>query len=347
MLMVIFGAGASYDSVPSCPPTVPKYRSRDEPFCYRPPLASDLFDNRELFVEALQRFPRCQPVVPYLEARRGESTVERELERLQSEAVEFPERHRQLAAVRYYLQFIIRECVRMWNGKLARGITNYKTLFDHIECRRKHGERVCLVTFNYDMMLEEALPTIGLEVKSLYDYISHETYKLIKLHGSVNWGREVDTGIVSVRERNAYQIAAELIEKAPELKVSRRYRLVNECPIAKYEHIPLVPAIAIPVETKQDYECPDEHLDLLKKLLPSVTKILVVGWRATESHFLRLLADSLAGDVKVLVAAGGRAEAQAPIGSLRGAGVNGHFDATDGGFTQLVKGRQADALFAS
>jgi hypothetical protein len=50
---------------------------------------------------------------------------------------------------------------------------------------------VCIVTFNYDTMLEAALPTVGLNIRSIGDYVAGTKHKVIKLHGSVNWGREV------------------------------------------------------------------------------------------------------------------------------------------------------------
>jgi hypothetical protein len=96
MLLVIFGAGASYDSDPARPPETVK----DD---RRPPLADQLFDNREKFAEALTYFPECKPIVPLL---RGTGEVEQRLEQLRDEAISappYPERLRQLAAVRGYL----------------------------------------------------------------------------------------------------------------------------------------------------------------------------------------------------------------------------------------------------
>ena len=67
--------------------------------------------------------------------------------------------------------------------ELAGGVTNYKTLLDQLEHYRRPDETVCLVTFNYDTLLEDALPTVGLKVLEIADYISSDRYKLIKLHG--------------------------------------------------------------------------------------------------------------------------------------------------------------------
>lgn len=62
MILVIFGAGASYDSVPSKPPAkVPRAQHPS-----RLPLASELFLDTGVFADSLTRFPQCHPIVPYL-----------------------------------------------------------------------------------------------------------------------------------------------------------------------------------------------------------------------------------------------------------------------------------------
>ena len=91
MLLVIFGAGASYDSNPRRPPM--EYGGLE----FRPPLANELFDDRPFMSAMINSFERCQPVIPYLYKREGFS-VERELQSLQEQASNNPVRHKQLAA---------------------------------------------------------------------------------------------------------------------------------------------------------------------------------------------------------------------------------------------------------
>lgn len=342
MLMVIFGAGASYDSVPSRPPRT----SRSE---YRPPLANDLFSNRPQFVTAMRRFPRCQAIIPYLQQPAEGRPVEQVLEGLQEEAKEYPERHRQLTAIRYYLHFMLWECEQLWDQEIAKGITNYKTLLDQIEhWRSKAGERVCIVTFNYERMLEEALPTVGVTIRDLPDYITNQNYKIIKLHGSVHWGREVDTPMENLPNRNVDDVARELIDRAAELEISQRYRMVTSYPIGKWEEKALFPALAIPVETKRNYECPPEHLEALQHCIPKVTKLLVIGWRGTENNFLGMLAESLRKDVRGIIVVGGGEEGKKTLGRLHQAGISTH-DITwvEGGFTDFILRRDAQHVLRS
>jgi hypothetical protein len=64
MLMVIFGAGASYDSCPTYPPGTPvQFHSAVGLNEYdRPPLADHLFANRMAFAGLLLRYPECQKI---------------------------------------------------------------------------------------------------------------------------------------------------------------------------------------------------------------------------------------------------------------------------------------------
>ena len=267
------------------------------------------------------------------------------LEGLQVEAEEYPERHRQLAAVRFYLHFMLWECERYWND-VARGVTNYKTLLDQLERWRKSKDRICLVTFNYDTMLEAALPVVGVEIRSLPDYVASDRYKVIKLHGSVNWARGVDTPI-DASNKNTWQVAYELIERAPGLEISQTYRIVTEHPIGKHNGSVFFPALAIPVQSKVDYECPREHLDALGACIPEVTKLLLIGWRATEVPFLELLSRYLTKELHVMVVAGDQDKAKEPIDNLGKAGVKGVFLAAKGGFTDFVVTRDGDEFLKS
>ena len=114
--MVVFGAGASYDSYPTH--QAPEYCNDD-----RPPLAIHLFDERQEFARVLRLFPDCQSLIPHLRHRDPNEAVERVLERLQAESVNDPIGQREMTAIRYYLQRIIWECGAGINGTMALRIT--------------------------------------------------------------------------------------------------------------------------------------------------------------------------------------------------------------------------------
>jgi hypothetical protein len=300
VLLVIFGAGASYDSVPHLPPPTALQQSlkpaRHEEF--RLPLANQLFENRPGFVSAMERFGRCLPLVPLL---RTNTPVEQQLATFQQQAKTFPERHAQLLAIRFYLHFSLWECQRNWLD-LHRGITNYATFLDGIErWRFEKDERVCLVTFNYDTMLEQAMQQVlGRTFNDFSQYASDAKYKLIKLHGSIDWGHDA---LTPTGKRDA----TDLIEWAERLTVSEQYRKVTQHPMVFDDGSRGFPALAIPVEKKSEFACPLEHIQALAQVIPSITKIITVGWRATEDHFLKMLRAPLTGlqdDVDLMIISG-------------------------------------------
>jgi hypothetical protein len=155
-------------------------------------------------------------------------------------------------------------------------------------------------------MLEEALSTVGIHIRELADYVASEDYKVVKLHGSTNWAREVNTPIDKIHDLNTWQVAEKLMDQAAKLDISQRYRIVGGHPIGKEsDDTPLFPALAIPVETKRDYECPEAHLEVLRDCIGKVTRLLFIGWRAMESHFLGLLRDNLPpGHIRAMVVSG-------------------------------------------
>ena len=75
--------------------------------------------------------------------------------------------------------------------------------------------------------------------------------------------------------------------------------------------------------------------------LPQITKLLMIGWRASEVPFLDLLASNLQRAVRVMAVSGGKDGARKVLDKLARAGITGEFVAFDGGFTDFTK-RGAD-----
>ncbi|HEY4848872.1 MAG TPA: SIR2 family protein [Methylocella sp.] len=346
MIMVIFGAGASYDSVPSRSPKSAMYGRQFLP--NRPPLASELFLDLGFFTDSLGRFPQCKPIVPYLRSIAPGETFEHVMETLQAEGETDPERQRQMAAIRFYLHYGIWECERLWEDSTALGITNYVTLLDQLRrSRREKNEPVLLVTFNYDRMIESALSSVKISISELSHYIQHDTFRLFKLHGSVQWAREVESPVINIGGLNVHEVATELIDTAPNLKITDRFRLVNNHTIGKIDNIPLFPAIAIPVETKRGFECPSDHLDCLRTHLGKITKVLIVGWRATERHFLELLKEHLTAEIHVQAVMGEKLDAEEVLQRIKGAGIPLVGEAAVDGFTEYGVRREAERFFSA
>ncbi len=301
MLMVIFGAGASYDSAPDFlppqpqagqqnfgpPPAPPNPRES-----WRPPLATQLFlDSNGEFGEIVRNYPKLLPILFHLRRPSSGRSVEEELESWQAEASGDPERKRQLFSVRYYLHDLLLKITTEWLKRTS-NVTNYVMLIDQIRHLNAGNEPVCLVTFNYDLLLDRALLSFTSNTVPWERYFdAHPALKLFKPHGSVDWARFVDA------PPNSRLGPQQLIEQADSIKLSSDYVVANATEpnqMFKFER-PMVPAIAIPVQTKTEdtFEWPPHHRAYLEELLPSVTKILIVGWQAKEAHFLQMLRNKL------------------------------------------------------
>jgi hypothetical protein len=188
MLMVIFGAGASYDSFPSSPAPAP---TASTDFGERSPLASQLFADRGDFRNIARKYPKCLPLITDLEPRRCEGvSVEEFLEAYKAQAD--AEARSQLWAIRYYLQAVIQRCESGWDMR-TRGASNYSSLFNPV---RRSGH-VCLVTFNYDTLLEQSLRQFdvlsqALEATSVTRGALSSNYTAQRI-GAAGWGSGAQT----------------------------------------------------------------------------------------------------------------------------------------------------------
>jgi hypothetical protein len=300
MLMVIFGAGASFDSSAEFrPPST--FGVADPHESWRPPLADKLFQNQKhLFSDIVRRYPKLAPILPRLRRPHAGRSLEQQLEIFQNEASEDPERKRQLFSVRYYLYELFREISEHWL-KETDGVTNYASLIDQIRRRIPSDEPIALVTFNYDTLLDRALRAFNYQPQNDLEqhFDSHPQLKLFRPHGSVEWSR-LTNHLADTRLTPTH-----LIEQADSFELSEKY-IVGFATDSHnlFNHgRPIVPAIAIPTQTKTNdtFEWPKSHRDYLAELIPSVRKILIIGWQAKEAHFLQMLNSNLTNLSHVMI----------------------------------------------
>src|SRR5262245_5584857 len=106
MLLVVFGAGASTDSIN--PDVLPVQAD------LMPPTAARLFSYRESFDKALRNdYPMAVNAVQHLRERIAKGApIERELARLQNESDDYEDDRRAMVAIRFYIHHVIRERAR-------------------------------------------------------------------------------------------------------------------------------------------------------------------------------------------------------------------------------------------
>jgi hypothetical protein len=265
MLLVVFGAGASFDSSRNFPD--------DHPGVARPPLAKDLVNPEFGYLAA--RIPGSRVVVDEIRRLRTADTatsLETQLTRIAAAAGETPEGRQQLMAFRFYLHSVIDKSVSDWL-ELTNGFTNYLTLLSYLQ-RWQHSTAtpIRLVTFNYDVMLDRAAEEVfaGWRLSgSLEGYAQRADCRLFKLHGSTSWARSF---------RVPVPVHAPMVPRALELAAQ-----------GQPDRGLTIPAMAIPLVEKMAFECPDDHVQKLRDDLPAVKHVLIIGWRAAEQHALHLL----------------------------------------------------------
>ena len=240
-------------------------------------------------------------------------------------------------AVRLFLQHMLTECQQEWASTVTANVTNYGALLAEIAVAGI--KEACFVSFNYDTLFEQALPTIGVTINSLESYVAHPAYKLIKPHGSLNWAHALPAAGVSEFFGDSTQAARWLIAHAPEVKPPAAFMFFRTptFAVSRSPDAGLWPAIALPIAAKADFECPEAHMNALDACVPKVSKLLTIGWRGAEQHFLKRLAGKLPRNVRALVVGRDRNDSGDIAGTLNGAGLGCRFQSADGGFTQSLR----------
>lgn len=330
MLMVVFGAGASWDSA-NFDPTDP------ETMDWRPPMGRDLFADRKYFGPLVDRFELVRPLVHRFRGAMDSVTLESELETIQARSEGRELTRRRLLALRYYLQALIAGTCQEWSNRLH-GNTNYVRLVEEIDDNwtyERRGGRVALVTFNYDLLLDGALGQIGVTVgPDLPTYVQGQ-YLLFKPHGSVNWLHYVE-GL----NRSAHPYYIQVIPGLANGTLHAADSFGFEPGRLDWEWYdpPGIPALSIPIAKKTVFEMPTEHRAALEEAIPQVTHLLVIGWRGNEQHFVELLRGLNRERLASLVVSGSQSSAVEVATRL---GLSTDAPAIfDGGFSDLFRGQQ-------
>jgi hypothetical protein len=333
MLTVVLGAGASFDSDPNRPPSGdPSILNRN-----RPPLAAHLFEQRPEFLSELSLHPACIPIVNRLRNAISQGTgLEEELAILEKEGGTNAFRWSQLSGVQDYLRGLILRVTGEWSRECA-GATNYADFADKVvHWSQETKMQITFVSLNYDTLLEDALLPFGLTLVDINSYLvgSGGVPVVIKPHGSVNWWRVMGHGATSKHgdDPNAVPVFASkndnyLLQSSGELSnyTGSAARLIR-------------PAVAIPTSDKQDYVCPESHINAMRERFTRSSVVLVIGWSAMDSMMRDELKKHLKPATPVFVANGSIEESQATSERLRDpGGLDLHLIPLADGFTELVK----------
>lgn len=280
MLMVIFGAGASHGSTAS---NVQPLRAG------RPPLTADLFSPG--YGSFAVKYPSSRPAIVRLRKARSEhpdALIEAEIGKLFSEVPSNPERARHLLALRFYLNDLVGSITNGW-WEAFHGFTFYGELLERLGVwRSAAGDRIALVTFNYDQLLDQsAMSQVGdWDLGGFSSFVERPDWRLYKLHGSVGWSRVVRamTRLDRGDSEGVIREGAGLNFEQGELRARRWDTAVPASEVGL-----AAPGIAVPTNLKQTFACPGEHIDRFVADVENVSRMITIGWQASEPHALELL----------------------------------------------------------
>lgn len=304
---IVLGAGASFDFLPE------NFMNHSEKIMWetwRPPLVTEII-NPARFQDVLSKHEEVLGLSGVLMAalNRGEDLEEY----LQENVTKDTSQTTQIISLLYYLGDLFSEISNRFDYKKP---NNYTSLIEKIKRTKK---RACIVTFNYDTLLDSCLGLVskeGDDFLHIDDYIERDI-KLIKMHGSCNWSHffvldEYENR--SVTEDHENNIESYLIKNHkyfsslvadngltnPGLEPSRNFRREQN---SKYIHS--FPALAIPAREKHEPICPKRHINSLESLLKNVSKILIIGWKAADENLLKIFKESIENrDVEITLVLG-------------------------------------------
>jgi hypothetical protein len=274
VLLVVFGAGASHDCMVN-----------DEDNAWKPPLTQAVFDLTQAGYSAIARdFPQASPIMDEIAQRLGPDgpTLEEELSRVVAEAEFWPDRKKGLKAVQFYLSELFRRCSTEMAAVKA-SITTYSRLLTALErWRTSKGEAIAFVTFNYDTIFDDSLRQYT-RLSEWDHYLTRER-AYFKVHGSVDWARQV-----AIPGDEPPRTFSDLIYEAPRLAIGSQWDIRTDTKKVWSNGEAWAPAIAVPIESKDEFQMPQEMIEALERTMPRVTNVLTIGWRAREQGFLELL----------------------------------------------------------
>lgn len=74
----------------------------------------------------------------------------------------------------------------------------------------------------------------------------------------------------------------------------------------------------------------------LEASLPHVSRVLAIGWRGAEDHFLEVLANNLNPGVRWFIVGRDSSDAQDIAGNIGRFGIGGNWDVPNSGFTESL-----------
>jgi hypothetical protein len=302
--LIILGAGASHDSIDNHN-RFSNERRRDLDK-NKPPITDKIFD-RTKFDHILKDYQEAKELSGETHHRINKNYSLEDLmtDILNNRAEKNPIWYSRLMSFRLYLQRLFHKISEVYFDES----NNYYSLLSEIGLYSEN--RACFVNFNYDLLLERNIKNIGM-TENIDDYIGGNI-KVIKIHGACNWFRSFERGYKTDGDfkggRDYLMFNAQrIIKKENNLERinSRLFDFIIKNDFSNWdfyendsynsdEVLYYIPNIALPMNGKDSFVCPDKHIQELKNRLKEINRIIIIGWKGADEFLLNTLKEELRG----------------------------------------------------
>ena len=272
-LTIVIGAGASYDCV--------SQGRSDIDLDYRPPLTNDIFASRRSFNGVLHKYQKVEALTDEIRTKlaRGLS-IEQLLREFADERIFVLRKN--YFEIPFYLQELLGEISFHY---VRTGSTKFATLFRMI--LRSEFKQVLLITLNYDLFLEKAITALtGHTFVNLSSYFpTDQKWMLLKLHGSVLWGRPLLNSPAVGSTTGVLDALNEEPSLAAEIRVLRGHQDEQRTAGGLFHF----PCLAVPLDRKKQFACPTEQVEKAREFIRDCAAFLILGYSGLDLDVLELL----------------------------------------------------------
>lgn len=260
---------------------------------YWPPLTPQLFDpNRLGYAEILAKYPLAKAAAAELGSAQSAVSIETQLRERYRDS-EHEHDRRIFRGVLPYLQELL--------YTVSHEFTPFPQNYEILVTKLLRLKEVVFVSLNYDLLLDNALVTTDSDKSDMDWYIrtARRNWSLIKLHGSVDWGRELSSprGDKDFTAPNANTpLSSKIWLRTGSLDAIRGFPFDSSVYASREQKL-YFPALAAPVGESDELVCPPEHVRFLRDRLAESQPmhLLMVGYSGIDHEVVRLIRESERG----------------------------------------------------
>lgn len=296
-LLVVIGAGASYDCWPEHVVIPHDYEQ------VRLPLANSLFSplpTQNAFLDKYNLMGLASSLRSKARTKGDKFDIEEELANINDVAIKRKDFNtiQSLFKARFYLHGVIKTLTQK-----TLNYTSSHTIYVDLLTKIKEwidespeSRYVDIIVFNYDDLIEKAMSHVynydwssKNESSPLNAYYRGKNLRIYKPHGSINWGREV----LHDESHFSYTDINQAFQKFNQLDIVNSFRFINPDVFTGLDDKNYIPAIAIPFKKKANFEeCPQEMLVKMLEAIQGADKVITLGWKGADEHLTILLKEN-------------------------------------------------------